>query len=537
LWSTLWVSGLVVLARAFFGPFEFLVSVRSPLNAQSIFGLSLILSWVLGQSRDRAPATERAEPVARSAGERKRDALCCAGLFVIAMAAFGRSLSFFFLSDEFVLIDLAQSFGFPYLVQIFTEPSGDGFFRPLGYISLGLDALWADGDPARWRSVSLGLHVLNSCLVYTLAKRFELTRGAAFLSASLFLMHGTRPEAAVWIAARFDLLAALFSLSTVLLFARYLDKRSARDLSLSVLCCGLALLSKEVAFFLPVMLLLLTASRKKERRDSLRALLPFVVLTGTVFAYRWWLLGGIGGYVDVATGRPEVLQFDVLSLAKVFVLRLWAILCFPLNSSVEPALVTALAAAAGVASMLWLARARLPRRQFLLGLAWTVLFALPAGHQLLIGPDLEKSRLLYLPSVGFALLLGLAVSQVPLGRNRRLIAAGLLVFHFTVLQHNLAIWSRVATTAENTCRTAGSLLAPTTKEVVAYGLPGSLDGVYFFRNGFGHCLERQARRRLDSVEVLPAPSRVSPSEERLVLKWDRKVQNVEEVLAPIESRP
>ena len=41
------LSGAVVLARATFGPFRFIVSVHNPIGAESVFALSAVLLLIL----------------------------------------------------------------------------------------------------------------------------------------------------------------------------------------------------------------------------------------------------------------------------------------------------------------------------------------------------------------------------------------------------------------------------------------------------------------------------------------------------------
>ena len=53
----------------------------------------------------------------------------------------------------------------------------------------------------------LALHIANTVLVYMLALLLGRSRLAAVFGAALFAIRGTRPEVAVWIAGRFDLLS------------------------------------------------------------------------------------------------------------------------------------------------------------------------------------------------------------------------------------------------------------------------------------------------------------------------------------------
>ena len=97
-------------------------------------------------------------------------------------------------------------------------------------------------------------------------------------------------------------------------------------------------------------------------------------------------------------------------------------------------------------------------------LATTLLWVIapPAQHLLLIGQDMSGSCILYLPAVGFALFFGLlAENSAASGALRVLLPAGLILFQFTSLKHNLAIWRDVARLSQNACVTLSAELEAT----------------------------------------------------------------------------
>jgi hypothetical protein len=53
------IPGMLVVARASAGPFDFVTPVRSPLNLESIFGLSVTLAFLF---RLKAPEPSSVEP-------------------------------------------------------------------------------------------------------------------------------------------------------------------------------------------------------------------------------------------------------------------------------------------------------------------------------------------------------------------------------------------------------------------------------------------------------------------------------------------
>jgi len=375
-------------------------------------------------------------------------------------------LTFPFLADDYVHILYARAFTVGRISELFTVPAGDHFFRPVGYLSYALDARWAGWLPVLWRASSLALHVANVALVYALCRRLAFRIAPAVCAALLFAVHGSRPEAVTWVAARFDLLAVFFGLLCLLGILR--GRIAGAGLALFV-----AVLSKESAFVVPLLAVALLWYTGVHWRVALRRVLPLFVVAIGVFAYRWRLLGGVGGYQDAADGLPTVFHFKLTSTLQALFPRFWGTLLFPLNWTTRPGFVLYLLMGASLIALLWLAYSRASRRPLALGLTFAYICALPVHQFLSIGADLEKSRVLYFASVGLAILFAALIT------SRRLLvpAALILLFHCAALEHNLTIWKRVGYEARAACQ-------PGAKD-----LPNVRDGVYFLHTGYPECLE------------------------------------------------
>jgi hypothetical protein len=396
-------------------------------------------------------------------------------LLLIIPAALLWTLTIPLVSDDFVHIGFALHFTPDKIVELFTLPAGDHFFRPLGYMSYALDALWAGHNPALWHLATLLIHFANCLLVYLVARQTGLARFFAAAAAVIFGIHGSRPEAVTWIACRFDLVATLFVLATLSLYLR-------GRYTLALITAFLALISKESAYVLPVLLLLITD------RPNWRRAAPFAALTGAVFLYRWHLLSGIGGY-QTAAHTPAILNFSFLRTANALLLRLWATLFFPINWIAAPQWWLWIALAIGVAGYAALGLAGGRQRRTLLFLLFTFMAALPVQQLLLIGPDLEKSRVLYLPSVGFALFLAATLESLRRPAWRVPAAIAIMVFQLACLEHNLLNWRGVALVARQACDSVAASLEGNRKTVTVLDLPNVLRGVYFFHKGMPDCLE------------------------------------------------
>ncbi len=481
------------------------MSGRLILNLETIFALG-ILALLLRRSGGRA-ATSRLTlgPV---------DALGMAAIALLCVVVFWRAAHTYFLSDDFILTNMAQAFQASSEAgrygAMFTHGGGDGFFRPLGYLSLFWTSPWAGFDAVRWHWVALALHIANALLVYLLAGGIGLSRTASWLGSALFALHGAHPEAVVWIAGRFDVLAAAFALAALVAFVWLWEHPSWVAGLLSGVAMTLGILCKESAYAVPLMMLVFVMSRPRESwTRGMRFLAPFFFLAIGLFVYRWALQGGIGGYVT-AEGQPQIFFLSPTSMVKALVLRLWALLFFPVDwaATASPWLVIALFAYAAAWIVLALGR-REGRVSLLLPLGFVLAGAIPPVQQLLIGADLEKARLLYLPSVGFCLLASAMVERA--APNLR-VAAGIamLVFSFTALSHNLNVWEQVAAKSKTVCEAVASCSNP---ESVS-GLPRSLEGVYFFANGLPECV------RLARSQNPDAPLHACS------LRWDEKTSEL-----------
>jgi hypothetical protein len=344
-------------------------------------------------------------------------------------------------------------------------------------------------------------------LVFGVARMLGFSRFGAVFAAALFAVHGTRPEAVVWLAGRADLLAAFFVLLGLASFIRFWSAGGAGWWVVSLLSMTLGILSKESAYTFALLLVIFLGSKNALRtRRALLALIPFVVVTASLLAWRIVVLGGVGGYRDQA-GRSQALSMSALSVVKALTLRVEAISFFPINWSHQPQVVFGIVMVLYLAALIWLTQAEVRWNAFIAPLGFLWVLILPPLSQLLIGADLQKARVLYLPLLGFCLMLATSVEALT-ERPRWVVAITILLFNIAALFHNLSAWEQAAQKAQAAC----SVAAACPNNIVVRGLPASLNGVYFFANGFQECVEMQRN------EVAIQPFDRSPSS--CVLSWD-----------------
>lgn len=167
-----------------------------------------------------------------------------------------------------------------------------------------------------------------------------------------------------------------------------------------------ALLTKESAFCLPLLAAVLwffVPERSAWRRLAF-ACGCLGLLTAIVFTYRWWAIGGLGGYADS--------RFSLIRSLEVIFVRVWALLFYPINWSDALGLaLTCFLFTSPIVMAACAAWIRLPRRMIFGVVLFVVFSALPVCHLLLIGTDLANARYLYLISIGWAILWGFNESK------------------------------------------------------------------------------------------------------------------------------
>ncbi len=150
-----------------------------------------------------------------------------------------------------------------------------GHYRPLTWVTLGLDYLLWGMNPFGYHLTSLLLHAVNAVLFYFVTLRLLrvampapavsgefLFRAAAGSAALLFSLHPLRVEPVAWASARNDVLSGLFFLWSILCYLRAntvakTDASRWRWMTAAVIIYGLSLLSKAIGMTLPFVLLVL----------------------------------------------------------------------------------------------------------------------------------------------------------------------------------------------------------------------------------------------------------------------------------------
>lgn len=302
------------------------------------------------------------------------------------------------------------------LKTLATEPNVANY-HPITMLSLAFNYAWSGLDASSYHLVNLLFHLINCWLVYAwmllISKQNRITAGFV---AAVFALHPMHVESVAWIAERKDVLFTCFYLLGLITYTRYVQKGlPIKSLLLVLLWFALSLLSKPAAVVFPLHLLLVDYFLR--RSFSLKQLLekaPFLIGSAVI------------GFVTVQIQDAEgAVNFDAFSAWQRIQLAAYALMMyvvkfvapvdlssfypypsrpFPAIYQLAPVVCLALLAVLG-----WAVR---KNRTVAFGLGFFLVGVLLILQIVTVGSAIIADRYTYVPYLGLAFILGVAVERL-----------------------------------------------------------------------------------------------------------------------------
>lgn len=342
-------------------------------------------------------------------------------LALIGLIVYANSFSNSFVwDDEILIVQNGYIKSFKYIPKIFSVDiyhwtTQSNFYRPFFSLSLMLDySLWKL-NPLGYHLTNFILHLLNTFLIFYLINFLISNLKVSLLGSLLYLVHPLHTQAVTYISGRADLLAGFFILGTVLFFALSAKTEGRHKnlfyfASIFFFICGL--LSKEIVLVLPLVLILydycfghLFKNIKKHTAFLLLALL-YIILREQFLSF------------NPEGMLPYNLWVRLINLPKVIVFYLW-LLVFPLNLRIErslrlsesfdlPVFLSSILLIIILAGVFKNRRKRI----YLFSCLWFFINLLPVSNIVLPLNAEIAEHWLYLPSMGFFIILALGVDKL-----------------------------------------------------------------------------------------------------------------------------
>jgi Flp pilus assembly protein TadD len=276
--------------------------------------------------------------------------------------------------------------------------SNGALYRPLLTVSLMLDALYSGQNAWGYHLTNILLHALSCCLLFYLLISLKYSARDSFISAAIFSVHPVLTQAVAWIPGRNDILLTVWVLGAFLSWIRCLEGRRNLWLALHLISGLLAVLAKETALLLPVLLLWFAWLRNRTAfpKSAFKAAAGWLVI-GVLWLFM--KMAAAPGAGETTVNRlPEIVSGLLGYIGKIVIPLKFAAIPVPRDTSLAIGLAGVVILAAGIFAGLK------DRRSFLFGAGWFLLFLAPNFFSSTDYANFMEHRL-YLPLIGFIIML------------------------------------------------------------------------------------------------------------------------------------
>lgn len=317
------------------------------------------------------------------------------------------------------------------------------YYRPIFTVYLmivwKLFGAWAPG----WHFLNIVVHMLAVYLVFLVLKHTTKDPRLSAIASLIFALHPMRSESVAWVSGVTDPLLAVFLIASFYFYVRYRGEGKAGLLVSSLVLFVFGAFSKEPAVALPIFIgayELFVINQGKPLREKIKPAIKysacFLLVSGFYFVARYYALGfALNNNNFRSYPLWQVLLTIPLVIWKYIGLMIWPVelSLFHATTMVKSPLAVEFllpfVALIALAFPLWRLRGSMLAR---FGILWFAINLLPVLNLSAFGEDfLVQERYVYIPSIGFSLLVALAVSKIPLEKwlpvgNRRLAQTALV---------------------------------------------------------------------------------------------------------------
>lgn len=339
------------------------------------------------------------------------------------------------------------------------SPNAD-YWIPVTFLSHVLTVQLFGLNPAAHHLVNVGLHGLNTVLLFLLLRRMTGAQWPSAVVAALFAVHPLHVESVAWVTERKDVLSGLFFMLTLLAYARYVESPTAGRYLWIVGAFFLGLLAKPMLITIPFLLLLVDywpLGRFSLQGGTLRAAwtlvwekIPLVVLAvgSGLLAYLATQRVGETMVSFQLLPLPARLANALISYAGYMGKLLWPhhlAVFYPYPLAGYPVWQVSGAALLLAGLTVWAIRQRCSQPFLLVGWGWYLGMLVPVIGLVQAGAQAMADRYTYLPLIGLLIAVTWGAAGLTAGwRHRQLLltiaAVGLIGVCGVLSRQELQHW-------------------------------------------------------------------------------------------------
>ncbi len=371
-------------------------------------------------------------------GHKSLIATICALLTLATLAVYFRTFHYPFVNYDdnlYVYVNPVVRGGISIPGTIWAFTSFYMNWHPLTWLSHMLDVQLFGLRAGPEHQVNVWLHIASAVLLFLALARITAKPFRAAIVAGIFALHPLHVESVAWISERKDVLSTFFEMLTLLLYSRYVEKRTASRYIPMALAFACSVMAKPMAVTFPFVLVLLDywPLQRIEWPPSIARIkpllwekVPLLAMSAAASALTVVAQSGSGEVISLTEWPfPARLANAVVVCMKYIGKAIWpsdlAVL-YPLErpSAIGVALAFLAMAAITLAAILW----RRNRPYFLVGWLWYLGMLIPVVGLVQVGWQSMADRYTYLPLVGLSIALVWTIADLVATRFPLQIAAG-----------------------------------------------------------------------------------------------------------------
>jgi len=409
---------------------------------------------------------------------------------VIAVLVFANTLpnrfvydDMYFIVDNPAIKSLKNVPDFFTSLKSFSPAANFSIYRPLATLSYAIGYAVLKLNPFIFHLFSVLWHAAVCAMLYFTLALMLRDKSAALLASLIFSVHPAQTETVAWVSQQSNLISLFFFLLSFHMWIRMsgIKEGEKRKIfyAVSAASYGIALLGKEMAVSLPLILLLYDIYAKQGIRKKLKLYAPFLMTTLLYVILRTLVLGRVSGQDQYVGGSLYKVALAMIKSYGFYmrVMLLPVKLCVghiygSPKSLLEPAVVLSLAAVAVLLALALFFSVK--RRQEGFFVLWFFVTLLPVSNIIPLQQVIAAERFLYFPSIGFCVLVSLAVLSFGKKAARVIILLLLIPYAGLTIKRN-GEWKDEISLWEATVRVKPDIPDAYYNLGVAYGKKGLRD--------------------------------------------------------------
>lgn len=299
------------------------------------------------------------------------------------------------------------------------------YYRPIFVVYLMIMWKLFGASAFGWHVFNIFLHLTVVYLVFLILERITKDIRVSAIASLLFAIHPMRSESVAWISGLTDPLLAILVLSSLYFYIRYREEKVTRLLATSLGFFLVGAFTKEPAVALPIFIgvyELFVVNQDKSLYERIKPALgypaPYLLLSAVYFIARYFALG-------FALNNSEYRSYPFSQIVLTIPLAIWkylGLLVWPVDlslfhstqmvkSPIDLRFLLPAIALIPLAVLLWRLRRSMIARFAIL---WFAVNLLPVLNLSAFSEDfLVQERYVYLPSIGFSLLVAMGLAKIP----------------------------------------------------------------------------------------------------------------------------